>query len=163
MKGTPQKMSKPMKHRDHQTKRDAGFREAVRWLFCLLFLAAPLSAQNTIGYASGQDCTVSADVVTCGAEAGTGSLVVTAAETAFADLQNSLTPGWTGTLVCQACDVANGFPSCTAVGDEVTTSRKKAALSRLTCVLRSLIKQREAQEQTPFVPAEPVIGGGDPG
>lgn len=129
----------------------------------LLLLAAPLVAQNNIGYASGQDCTVSANVVTCSTEAGTGSLVITASEAAFADLRDGLTPNWSGTLTCDACDVANGFPSCTAVGDQVSTTRKKAALSRLTCVLRSHIKQKETQDQTPFVAAEPVIGGGDPG
>ncbi|MHC4064642.1 MAG: hypothetical protein ACYSUI_09105 [Planctomycetota bacterium] len=136
----------------------------------LLFAAASLIAlpvvAGDIGFASGQDCAVSADVVSCLPDAGRGSLVITADLAAFTKLRDALTPNWDGILQCNACLVASGFPGCVSVGDEVSPTRKKAALGRLSCILRSHIVQVDLRDAVDSAAAgvdqNPDLGGGDP-
>jgi hypothetical protein len=138
--------------------------------FLLFALASPLISlpvvAGDIGFASGQECTVAADVVSCSPDAARGSLVVTADLAAFTKLRDALTPNWDGTFQCNACLVNSGFPGCISESDIVTPTRKKAALARLSCVLRSHIVQTEIREAVDSASAgvdqNPDIGGGDP-
>jgi hypothetical protein len=131
----------------------------------LVLLALPLAAGD-MGFASGQNCTVAADVVSCVPDGVRGSLIITAELAAFTKLRDALTPGWDGTLQCNACLVNSGFPGCIAEGDIVSPTRKKAALGRLSCILRSHIVQTDLRDAvdsaTAGVDQNPDIGGGDP-
>jgi len=137
----------------------------------ILLLAAPLAAQNT-GFADNRDCRVVAGEVTSAVQAGTGCLVVSSEMVDFAKLRNVLAPdsaavaGWsggTGDLICTAEHVAIGLTGCSATGDVVVgITRDKAGRAGITIVLRSLVKQKDIQDNPPFLPSEPSIGGGDP-
>lgn len=134
----------------------------------LVAILSPLAAHaGEIGFAANQSCTVSADVVTCAPVVDRGSLVIEADVAVFTKLRDALTPGWAGVLVCNACDVAQGFPGCVAEGDQVATTQKKAALARLSCALRSIVirADRDAARSSADASVDPApdIGGGDPG
>ncbi len=129
-------------------------------------VGATLLNAGSTGYATGQSCTVTADVVSCTPDANRGSLVIEADNAQFTKLRDALTPEWDGTYRCTSCAVASGFTGCNVVGDEVATTRKKAALTELICTLRSWVVEEDervavdAAEQG--VDKNPDIGGGDP-
>jgi len=128
-----------------------------------LFLAAPASAQN-ISFVNDVTCTPQGGSFQ--SAPGTGCLAIEASTAAFTKLRDALTPNWDGNLTCNSCTVASGFPGCVAVGDVVATTRKKAALAQLSCVLRSAVVQKDIAEgrasSDAGVDRDPVIGGGDP-
>jgi len=136
----------------------------------LAFLIATSTAHaGEIGFASGESCTVSANSVACVPTGGRGSLVIESSVVAFSDLRDAFTPGWDGSgdVTCTACYVNALFPGCSAVGDIVNTTRKKAALANLACSLRVAVIQAERNAARASadsgVDVNPDIGGGDPG
>ena len=131
----------------------------MKRLLAMLFLVAS-SATAQISFDAGNECDGTPNVAR-------GCLKVEAGITAFVELRDALTPDWSGTLTCSACNVASGFPGCVSINDQVTTTRQKAALAKLTCILRSHVVQQRREDAVAAaesgVDEDPEIGGGDPG
>jgi hypothetical protein len=137
-------------------------------LTALLALLAVPAMAGSIGFAVGESCSVSADSVSCSAQAGRGSLVIEAGVPEFVKLQNALTTDWEDgvPVTCGDCLLGNGFPGCTTENDQVLVSRKQLALSRLVCRLRDIVVQADYKAAVDAAVAgldeNPDIGGGDP-
>lgn len=118
------------------------------FILALSILAAVPVVAGDIGFASGENCTVTGNVVTCIPDGGRGSLVVTASLSSFVELRDALTPTWDPAvgLTCQRRHVREGLCTEGQLGTQLTANRADAALIELSFELRRIVRDERRRE-----------------
>ena len=108
----------------------------------VLALTVPAMAGD-IGYANGQSCTVTANVVNCSPDGLRGSLVVESSLAHFIELRDTIADnqGWTANVVCTQAMVDLSQCTVPELGTLVPNplSKQDVAEAWLSAVLRALV------------------------
>jgi hypothetical protein len=107
-----------------------------------LALSIPVAAGD-IGFANGQSCTVTANVVNCSADGLRGSMVVESSVAHFIELRDAIAENqnWTATVTCTQAMVDNADCLVSELGTQVSNPLSKQDVAELwiSAVLRSIV------------------------